>query len=67
MENKKKCNCNFCQTWQEAKEKKICLVFDEWSQKYFTSYLNPEVWVTKKSGELFKPRFVLIKKFNRYE
>ena len=66
MENKK-CECNFCTMWQQAKNEKNCLVFDEWSQRYFTSFLNPESWIIKRPKELFKPRFVLIKKFDRYE
>jgi len=45
----------------DAKNKKICLVFDNLKQFFFTSYLNPEIWNKKTDNK--DRRFILIKKF----
>lgn len=52
---------NFIASASEAKKLKICLVYDHWHDQFFTSYVNPILWVKKTDAKI--TRFELIKKF----
>jgi hypothetical protein len=61
MKNKHREKCNFIAMATHARKNKLCLVWDNWNDKYFCSYLNPESWCKKTDAKIY--RFELIKKF----